>query len=68
MPKVMKKVVKKVLPKKTGLQVGSKVYVLTEYTVKRDKTPNQPNLIAVEDKYGDRVLHFRREELKLKEE
>lgn len=51
--------------KATGLKIGDKVQVTTTYTVKRvGSGPELPDMIAVEDSRGDRVLNFRKEELK----
>ncbi len=68
--KKMFKVVKKVARPRV-VEVGERVTVTTVYTVKRMPSAlegRHPNaMVSVEDKYGDRVLNFRLEELKLEE-
>ncbi len=54
-------------PKPKQIEVGGKVTVVTEYTVKRIVEQEGVVLVAVDDVFMDRTLTFRKEELKLNE-
>ena len=80
MPKALKKIVKKAVvakPRVRKIEAGETVIVTTVYKVKRVVEQGSApggfvngctTMVTCEDKYADRVVTFRMEELKLTEE